>query len=62
MLEIGGDVLEASVGPMVNSGRLSGPTKVAVDEHFIPYHGSNGQHKGGKRKSGTNRFEGYITA
>ena len=37
MLEIGGDILEASVTPVVNSGRLSGPTKVAVDEHLIPY-------------------------
>ena len=62
MLEIGGDMLEASVGLVAGSGRLKGPVKVAVDEHLIPYHGSNDQYKGGKRKGGTNRFEGYITA
>ena len=63
MLETGCDVLEASVGAVVRSGRLRGPVTMAVDEHLIPCHGGESPYaKGGRKKGGTVWFEGYITA
>ena len=63
------DALEASLNALEStalivkeSGRLGGPVKVGVDEILLErYDEKKPEHKGGKRKNGTNRFEGYIT-
>ena len=56
------DMLESTIPVLKESGRLGGPVRVGVDEILLErYDGKKPEHKGGKRKNGTNRFEGYIT-
>ena len=56
------DMLESTAAMLRASGRLGGPVRVGVDEILLErYDGKKPEHKGGKRKNGTNRFEGYIT-
>lgn len=63
MLEISLGILEESAALLKKSGRLGGPVRLAVDEHLLERYDKKGiHHKSGKRKNGTNRFEGYITA
>ena len=62
MLETSLDILESTIPALRESGRLGGPVRVGVDEVLLErYDGKKPEHKGGKRKNGTNRFEGYIT-
>lgn len=63
MLECCLDMLEAGVMRLKETGRLDKPITMAMDEHGIEYYGKNRSYtKGGRRKNGTNQFEGYITA
>ena len=63
MLECCLDMLEAGVIKLKETGRLDEPITIAMDEHCIPYYGKERSYtKGGRRKNGTNQFEGYITA
>ena len=62
MLETSLDILESTIPILKESGRLGGPVRVGVDEILLErYDVKKPEHKGGKRKNGTNRFEGYIT-
>ena len=62
MLETSMNILESTAATLRESGRLGGPVRVGVDEVLLErYDGKKPEHKGGKRKNGTNRFEGYIT-
>ena len=62
MLEICGDMLEATVKMLAEAGMLKGKRVFAVDEHGIPYYGKERfDAKGGKKKAGTNWFECYVT-
>ncbi len=62
MLEMSLDILESSTAILKESGRLGGPVRVGVDEILLErYDGKKPEHKGGRKKNGTNRFEGYIT-
>ena len=62
MLEASMNILESTAAILKESGRLGGPVRVGVDEVLLErYDGKKPEHKGGKRKNGTNRFEGYIT-
>ena len=62
MLEASLNILESSALVLKESGRLGGPVRMGVDEVLLGrYDGKKPEHKGGKRKNGTNRFEGYIT-
>ena len=61
-LETSLDILESAAQVLKESGRLGGPVKVGVDEILLErYDEKKPEHKGGKRKNGTNRFEGYVT-
>ncbi|MBI1658870.1 MAG: transposase [Thaumarchaeota archaeon] len=62
MLEASLNILESTAAILRESGRLGGPVRVGVDEVLLErYDGKKPEHKGGRRKNGTNRFEGYIT-
>ena len=62
MLEASLDILESTIPVLRESGRLDGPVRVGVDEVLLErYDAKKPEHKGGKKKNGTNRFEGYIT-
>ena len=57
------DMLDAAARLLKESGRLGGPVVLAVDDHLIERYDKKGPyHKGGKKKNGTNHFEGYTTA
>lgn len=60
------DMLETSVKAVAETGRLSGNLTIGVDDHLIPRFDKKGKEhpdlKSGKRKRGTNIFEGYMTA
>ena len=61
-LETSLNILESAALALKESGRLGGPVKVGVDEILLErYDRKKSEHKGGKRKNGTNRFEGYVT-
>ena len=61
-LETSLNIPESAAQILKESGRLGGPVKVGVDEIFREgYDGKKPERKEGKRKNGTNRFEGYIT-
>lgn len=64
MLEVSLDMLEAAVKAMVDTGKLGGSHTVAIDVHLKPRYDKNKNPdlKGGQRKSGTNIFEGHMTA
>ena len=63
MLEICQDMIDKSCQTVVETGQLRGKVKLAVDEHLIPWHTEKNEYsKGGKRKKGTNVFEGYISS
>ena len=63
MLKLCLDMMDACTRMMVETGRLAGEVVLAVDEHLIPWYTKKNQYtKGGRRKKGTNTFEGYITA
>ncbi|MCE2509249.1 MAG: hypothetical protein J4G04_08170, partial [Nitrosopumilaceae archaeon] len=62
MLETSLNILESTAAILEWSGRLGGPVRVGVDEILLKrYDGKKPEHKGGKKKNGTNRFEGYVT-
>ena len=62
MLETSLNILESTAAVLRESGRLGGPVRVGVDEILLErYDGKKPEHKGGKKKNGTNRFEGYVT-
>ena len=61
-LETSMDILESAALALKESGRLGGPVRVGVDEILLErYDKKKPEHRGGKRKNGTNRFEGYVT-
>ena len=66
MLELCLDMIEASAQVVIDVGRLSGEVTMAVDEILVPRFDKLGKDhpdlKGGKKKNGTNFFEGYMTA
>ena len=62
MLQISLNMLEPSALAVRESGRLDGPVRVGVDGILLERcDGKKPERKGGKRKNGTNRFEGYVT-
>lgn len=66
MLELCLDLIEASAQMVVDLGRLSGEVTIAVDEILVPRFDDLGKDhpdvKSGKKKDGTNIFEGYMMA
>ena len=63
-LETFNQVVRAQLDEICLLGRLPDVLDVAIDMHLIPCHSKKlgSDLRGGERKSGTNRFEAYITA
>lgn len=64
MSDMCSSMLDASVAEMVSRGKFAHAIILAIDEHLIARYTKkdNPNIKGGKKKSGTNFFEGYMTA
>ena len=66
MLELCLDMVAESAQVVIKAGRLSGEVTIAVDEILVPRFDKLGKDhpdlKSGKKKNGTNIFEGYMTA
>ena len=63
-LEAFGQAVRTALDALYQLGRLPEVLDVAIDMHLIPCHSKKlgSDLRGGKSKSGTNRFETYITA
>ena len=63
-LETFNQAVRAQLDEICLLGRLPDVLDVAIDMHLIPCHSKKlgSDLRGGERKSGTNRFETYITA
>ena len=63
-LETFNQAVRAQLDELCLLGRLPDVLDVAIDMHLIPCHSKKlgSDLRGGERKSGTNRFEAYITA
>ena len=64
VLETFNQAVRAQLDELCLLGRLPDVLDVAIDMHLIPCHSKKlgSDLRGGERKSGTNRFEAYITA